>query len=164
MQRGTKRKGLAMLLSLTFLAGGYVLALEKQLHWRTPPDHRRENSNRTRRHRLATVEPRRRRQSPRRTPAGLRRFHRGLVRDVPGEQEDQHRDRRSVRKKLEEIGAVTLLGDYTLVPDDTSRKSSSASAVPPCRWFSSYPKDPAKPPVELPAILTPGIVLDEVLN
>ena len=36
VHRGSKRTGLAMIVSLLFLAGGYGFILEKQLHWRAP--------------------------------------------------------------------------------------------------------------------------------
>ena len=65
----------------------------------------------------------------------------------------------SVRKKLAEINAVALLGDYTLIdPEITAElKRFGRAAVP---LVLVYPKDASKPPVELPSFLTPGIVLD----
>jgi thiol:disulfide interchange protein DsbD len=36
VQRGTKMRGLAMAISLIFVAGGYAFILENELHWRAP--------------------------------------------------------------------------------------------------------------------------------
>ena len=163
VQRGTKRRGLAMILSLTFLAGGYGLALEKQLHWRTPPKITAGKIQ---------IEP-----------GGIawQSWSREAVEKARAERRPVFVDFtadwcvtcqankktsieiESVRKKLEEINAVVLLGDYTLVPDDITQelKRFGRAAVP---LVLVYPKDPSRPPVELPAILTPGIVLDALNN
>jgi len=65
----------------------------------------------------------------------------------------------SVRKKLKELNAVALIGDYTYFPENITQELQrfGRAAVP---LVLVYPKDPSKPPVELPALLTPGIVLD----
>ena len=65
----------------------------------------------------------------------------------------------SVRRKLKEINAVALLGDYTRVPSDITEELArfSRAAVP---LVLVYPKDSSKPPLELPALLTPTIVLE----
>ena len=163
VQRGTKRKGLAMLLSLTFLAGGYVLALEKQLHWRTPPTITAGKIQ---------IEPGGIAWQPwsRDAVDKARAERRPVFVDFTADwcvtcqaNKKTSIEIESVRKKLEEIGAITLLGDYTLVPDDITQelKRFGRAAVP---LVLVYPKDPAKPPVELPAILTPGIVLDALNN
>jgi thiol:disulfide interchange protein DsbD len=64
----------------------------------------------------------------------------------------------SVREKLKALGAVTLLGDYTRVPDDITRelKRFGRAGVP---LVLVYPKDGPKPPLVLPELLTPSIVL-----
>lgn len=163
VQRGSKRQGLAMALSFLFLAGGYVFALEKQLDWRHP-------------------------QKP--TTGGIQTEPGGIAWQ-PWSREAVEKARaekrpvfvdftadwcvtcqankktsieiESVRTKLKEINAVTLLGDYTLVPDDITQelKRFGRAAVP---LVLVYPSDPSKPPVELPALLTPGIVLDALNN
>jgi thiol:disulfide interchange protein DsbD len=65
----------------------------------------------------------------------------------------------SVRKKLKEINAVSLLGDYTLVPDDITEELRRFGE-PGVPLVLVYPKDPSKPPVKLPSLLTPSIVLN----
>ena len=66
----------------------------------------------------------------------------------------------SVRKKLDEINAETLVADFSN-QDETIGKELEKfgrSAVP---LVLVYPKDPDKPPIVLPdGYLTPGIVLD----
>jgi thiol:disulfide interchange protein len=159
VQRGTKRKGLAMVLSLLFLAGGYILTLERQLHWRNAPKLAAGG--------LAN--------DPdgiqwiawsRQALAKARAEGRPVFVDFTADwcltcqaNKKTSIEIDSVRKKLKEINAVALLGDYTLVPDDITEelKSFGRAAVP---LVLVYSKDPAKPPVELPAILTPSIVLD----
>jgi thiol:disulfide interchange protein DsbD len=65
----------------------------------------------------------------------------------------------SVRAKLKEVDAVTLLGDYTRQDDAITGelKRFSRAGVP---LVLVYPKDPKTPPIVLPEVLTPGIVLE----
>lgn len=65
----------------------------------------------------------------------------------------------SVRQKLKEINAVALLGDYTREdPAITAELQRFERAGVPLVLV--YPKDAAKPPLVLPALLTPSIVLE----
>jgi thiol:disulfide interchange protein DsbD len=65
----------------------------------------------------------------------------------------------SVRQKLKDIDAVTLIGDYTLEDPAIGAELQrfGRAGVP---LVLVYPKDPTKPPIVLPALLTPKIVLD----
>jgi thiol:disulfide interchange protein/DsbC/DsbD-like thiol-disulfide interchange protein len=65
----------------------------------------------------------------------------------------------SVRKKLEEIGAVALLGDYTLRDDAILAELQrwGRAGVP---LVLVYPRDESEQPRVLPELLTPGVVLD----
>jgi thiol:disulfide interchange protein DsbD len=65
----------------------------------------------------------------------------------------------SVRKKLKEINAVALVGDYTHFPDSIAAELNrfNRAGVP---LVLVYPKNPDAQPIILPQILTPGIVLD----
>ena len=65
----------------------------------------------------------------------------------------------SVREKLREINAVTVLADYTRVPDDMTEELArhGRAGVP---MVLVYPKDPNAPPQILPELLTPTIVLN----
>jgi thiol:disulfide interchange protein DsbD len=65
----------------------------------------------------------------------------------------------SVRKKLKDINAVALVGDYTHFPDSITAELNrfNRAGVP---LVLVYPKNPDAEPIVLPQILTPGIVLD----
>jgi thiol:disulfide interchange protein DsbD len=65
----------------------------------------------------------------------------------------------SVHKKLKELGAVTLMGDYTLTPDNITEELArfQRNSVP---LVLVYPKDASKPPIVLPPALLPSIVLE----
>lgn len=65
----------------------------------------------------------------------------------------------AARAKLKEIGAVSLLGDFT---DQDPRIAAELrryerAGVP---LVLVYPKNPSEPAIVLPPILTPGIVAD----
>ena len=64
----------------------------------------------------------------------------------------------SVRKKLKEINAVALVGDYTHFPDNITAELNrySRAGVP---LVLVYPKAADAQPIVLPEVLTPGIVL-----
>ncbi len=65
----------------------------------------------------------------------------------------------SVRKKLKEINAVTLKGDYTAQDEAIGRelRKHNRAGVPLVLVYSG---DPSKEPRKLPELLTPGLVLD----
>lgn len=69
----------------------------------------------------------------------------------------------SVREKIKTTGTVALIADYTRKnPDITAElRRFERSAVP---LVLVYPKDADKPPQVLPALLTPGIVLDALTS
>jgi thiol:disulfide interchange protein DsbD len=65
----------------------------------------------------------------------------------------------SVQEKLKSLGAVALVGDYTHFPDaiTTELNRYQRAGVP---LVLVYPKNADAEPVVLPAVLTPGIVLE----
>ncbi len=65
----------------------------------------------------------------------------------------------SVREKLKALKAVMLLGDYTHFPAAITAELQrfDRAGVP---LVLVYPRDPAQPPRVLPEILTPGLVLE----
>lgn len=160
VQRGTKRRGLALALSFLFLGVGYVVALEKQLNWRTPPAPASAGK--------VTTEPGGIEWQPwsREAVAKARAEGRPVFVDFTADwcltcklNKASSIEIDSVRQKLKAINAVSLLGDYTLVPPEITEelKRFGRAAVP---LVLVYPKDASLPPVELPAALTPAIVLD----
>jgi thiol:disulfide interchange protein/DsbC/DsbD-like thiol-disulfide interchange protein len=160
VQRGRTGKGIALIIALISLIGGYAFALEDQLHWREP---------------VAVADS----TTPSPTsPDGIDwqpwspeavakaqsegrpvlvdftahwcltcQVNKKIAIEIP-----------SVRKKLKEIHAVALVGDYTHFPAEitTELNRYNRAGVP---LVLVYPKDVDAQPVILPQILTPGIVL-----
>lgn len=160
VQRGRAGKGIALAIVLILAIGGYAFALENQLHWREPI--------------VATTTG-----SLKSSPEGIDwqlwspeavaqaraagkpvlvdftadwcltcQVNKKIAIEVP-----------SVRKKLKDLNAVALVGDYTHFPDSitTELNRFNRAGVP---LVLVYPKNPNAEPIVLPAVLTPGIVLD----
>ena len=161
VQRGRTRKGLALVIALILLAGGYAYALESQLRWREPV--------------AATVTTGSLKESAdgidwqRWTPEAVAQAradgHPVLV-DFTADwcltcqvNKKTSIEIPSVRAKLKSLNAVALLGDYTRFPDNitTELNRFNRAGVP---LVLVYPKNPDAQPIVLPEILTPGIVLD----
>lgn len=161
IQRGSRRKGLAWLVVLASVVGGYVYALEYQLDWRHPV--------------VETGAP----GVVRESPGGIE-WQPWSAAAVAQAQASGHPvlvdftadwcltcqvnkktsiEIDSVRQKLKQLNVVTLIGDYTRKnPDITAElKHFERAGVP---LVLVYSKDVSRPPQLLPAILTPGIVLD----
>jgi thiol:disulfide interchange protein DsbD len=64
----------------------------------------------------------------------------------------------TVRRRLHESGIVTMKADWTRYDPRITEALAEfgRSAIP---FYAVYGRDPQRPPAELPAILTPGIVL-----
>jgi thiol:disulfide interchange protein/DsbC/DsbD-like thiol-disulfide interchange protein len=160
-QRGRTRRGLALVIALILLIGGYVYALESQLHWRAP---------------LVVADT----TVPIKNPAGGIDWQRWSPEAVAKARSEGHPvlvdftadwcltcqvnkktsiEIPSVRSKLKEINAITLLGDYTHFPDAITAELNryNRAGVP---LVLVYPKNADAPPIVLSEILTPGIVLD----
>jgi thiol:disulfide interchange protein DsbD len=164
VQRGESRRGLALGIVAVLLATAYGYGLERKQHWRQPrpptpagagEEILKEGPDGIEWHRW----------SPERVQKA-RAEGRPILVDFTAKwcttcnvNKNTSIEIDSVRKKLKEINAVALLGDYTLVPDNITQELArfGRAAVP---LVLVYPKDAAKPPVELPAVLTPGIVLE----
>ncbi|MEY2410080.1 MAG: hypothetical protein QOF48_2750 [Verrucomicrobiota bacterium] len=161
VQRGGSRKGIAVAVAVAVLAGGYVFALENKLQWRSP------------------AEPDAAGQAARPKP--------GEIDWKPWSQEAVENARAkgrvvfvdftadwclncqankktsieidSVRKRLKELDAVTLLADFTRTSKAIAAELQrhGRAGVP---LVLVYPKDAEKPPIVLPELLTPSIVLD----
>jgi len=161
VQRGRAGKGVAVVIVLMLLIGGYAFALENQLHWREPV--------------VVTDAAGISKASPDGidwrpwSPAAVAKaqaagrpalvdftadwcltcqVNKKIAIEIP-----------SVRKKLKEINAVALVGDYTHFPDSITAELNrfNRAGVP---LVLVYPKNPDAQPIILPQILTPGIVLD----
>ncbi|HEY2951544.1 MAG TPA: protein-disulfide reductase DsbD domain-containing protein [Verrucomicrobiae bacterium] len=161
VQRGRSRKALAVGFVLCFVATGYLVALEGQLQWR----------------RKATSDQGGPTIPVDRDGIAWQPWSREAVEKAQGEgrpvlvdftadwcpncqvNKKTSLEIDSVRAKLKEINAVSLLADYTLVPEDITAelKRFNRAAVP---LVLVYPKNAKEPPQVLPPLLTPGIVLE----
>ena len=165
VQRGRKRKGLAIAVVAALLFVGYAAVLEGQLHWRSPVTQEAGGSG-----------------SLQESPGGIawqrwspdavaqaRSQGRPVFVDFTAEwcatcqvNKKVSIEIPSVRARLKEINAVALLADYTTVPAEITKELSrfGRAGVP---MLLVYPKRADLPPEVLPELLTPGIVL-EALN
>jgi thiol:disulfide interchange protein DsbD len=161
VQRGRTRRALALVIALILLIGGYAYALESQLNWRAPIT-------------VADTTG-----SLRNSPNGInwqqwtpeaiaqaRSAGRPVLVDFTADwcltcqvNKKTSIEIPSVRSKLKEINATTLLGDYTHFPDTITLELNryDRAGVP---LVLVYPKKPDAEPIVLPEILTPSIVLD----
>ena len=160
VQRGRTGKGVAVVIVLILLIGGYAFALENQLHWREP---------------IAVADSTA--TSPA-SPDGIN-WEPWSLEAVTKAQSEGHPvlvdftanwcltcqvnkkiaiEIPSVREKLKEINAVALVADYTHFPDSitTELNRYGRAGVP---LVLVYPKAVDAQPIVLPQILTPGIVL-----
>ena len=161
VQRGRTRKGLALVIALILLVGGYAFALENQLRWREPI----VISDTTGSLKESADGIDWQRWNPDAVAKARAEGHPVLV-DFTADwcltcqvNKKTSIEIPSVRAKLKSLNAVALLGDYTHFPDNITTELSrfNRAGVP---LVLVYPKDAAAPPIVLPEILTPGIVLD----
>jgi len=161
VQRGRVRRGLASVIVLILLIGGYVYALESRLDWRAP---------------IAVEDTTGplinspdgidwQRWSPEAVAKARSEGHPVLV-DFTADwcltcqvNKKTSIEISPVRSKLKEINAITLLGDYTHFPDAITAELNryDRAGVP---LVLVYPKNADAPTIVLPEILTPGIVLN----
>ena len=161
VQRGRTGRGVAAVIVLLLLMGGYRVALENQLHWRQP---------------VAVADSA---GTLKTSPDGLdwqpwsseavaqaRAGGKPVLVDFTADwcltcqvNKKIAIEMPSVRKKLKDINAVALVGDYTHFPDSITAELNrfNRAGVP---LVLVYPKNPDAPPLVLPQVLTPGIVLN----
>lgn len=161
VQRGRKRKGLAIAISLLLLGGGYVLALEKKLNWRSPTTF--SASDGSLKESADGIDWQQ--WSPEAVAQARSEGHPVLV-DFTADNclncqvnKATSLEIPTTRAKLKEIGAVAFLGDFT---DSDPRiaaelKRHERAGVP---LVLVYPRDPNAEVAVLPPLLTPQIVLD----
>lgn len=160
VQRGRSGKTAAAIVVLLLLVGGYAFALEKELDWRhaMPPATAgivKESANGIEWHPW----------SPDAVTSAIDAGHPVLV-DFTADwcltcqvNKKTSIEISSVRQKLKDINAVALIADYTHFPDSITAELAKyqRAGVP---LVLVYPKAPKAAPIVLPALLTPGIVLD----
>jgi thiol:disulfide interchange protein len=151
VQRGARRAGLAGVISLLLIAGGYAFILENQLHWRSPLTAKQEDAIDWQAWTPAAVEKARGEGHP-------------VLVDFTADSclncqvnKATSIDIKSTRAKLKEINAVTFIGDFTDENEMIAQelKRYHRSGVP---LVLIYPADKTLPPAVLPPVLTPGLV------
>jgi thiol:disulfide interchange protein DsbD len=160
-QRQRTHRGLGLTVALVLLIGGFLYAVEAQLRWRSPvPDTSLAGSLKEGPDGIdwqpwspAAVAQARAQGRPVFVDFTADwcltcQANKKIAINIP-----------SVRAKLKQTNAVSLLGDYTRLPDDitTELNRFGRAGVP---LVLVYPKNPNHPPAVLPEVLTPGIVLD----
>ncbi len=168
VQRGRNHKGLAVIIMLLILTGGYFYALEDHLQWRSPVGD------------VASATPQATARTQKTEPDGIdwqpwrpeavveaRAAGHPILVDFTADwckicqYNNRHSiDIPSVRQRLKEIHAVTLKADYTKTPENITIELGrfGRGAVP---LVLVYPGNPAVDPEVLPdGPLSPTIVLD----
>ena len=160
-QRGRRRKGVALILVLILLGGGYAVALEKELDWRNAIPV--ADTTGSLKESADGIDWQR--WSPEAVALARNDGHLVLV-DFTADwcltcqvNKKTSIEISSVRAKLKEINAVAFVGDYTHFPDaiTTELNRYNRAGVP---LVLVYPKNPEAQPIVLPEVLTPGIVLN----
>ncbi|MFM1767689.1 MAG: hypothetical protein RJA22_218 [Verrucomicrobiota bacterium] len=160
VQRGTRRRGLAGALALLLAAGGYAVALEAKLHWRSPAPPAAAGP--------VTADPQGIPWQPwsAEAVAAARAAGRPVLVDFTADwclncQVNQRTSLEipSVRQRLQALNVVSLLGDFTksnrLIAEELKRHGRAGVPL-----VLVYPRDPSRPPIVLPELLTPALVLD----
>ena len=161
VQRGRSRKTVAGIVALLLLAGGYLFALEKELHWRAPILETAANGSL--KESADGIDWQR--WSPE-AVAAARAAGKIVLVDFTADwcltcqlNKKTSLEITAVREKIKSLGAVALLGDNTLFPPSilTELEHFNRAGVP---LVLVYPKKPEASAIVLPEILTPGLVLD----
>lgn len=159
VQRGRKHKIAAAIITVLLLIGSYAFALERELDWRTPVETNGAGGGKETANGI-DWQP----WSPEAVAAARAAGHPVLV-DFTADwcltcqvNKKTSIEIPSVREKLKAVNAVALVGDYTRFPDaiTTELNNYHAAGVP---LVLIFPKDPSAPAIQLPSVLTPGIVL-----
>lgn len=160
VQRGSKRRGLAAVLSLVLLVGGFVYGVEGKLQWRNPIEETSAAGSLPGDAEGSIWQP----WSREAVTAAREAGHPVLV-DFTAEwcltcniNVKPVLESKTVQMKLKEIGAVALLADNTRFPPVILEELArfGRAGVP---LVLVYPPDISKPPIVLPEAITTGIVL-----
>jgi thiol:disulfide interchange protein DsbD len=160
VQRGRTRRGIAMIIVLVLLIGGYAFALEKELGWREAMPEAATGSLKESPHGIDWQ-----RWSPD-AVAAARAAGKPVLVDFTADwcltcqvNRKLAIETSSVRARLKELNAVALIADYTRFPDAITAELNryNHAGVP---LVLVYPKNAGTPAIVLPQILTPGIMLD----
>lgn len=161
VQRGGRRKGLAAAVAGLLVLIGYGYGLEASLHWRAPAGPEASGSAGPQTRGGIDWQP----WSPE-AVAQARAQGRPVLVDFTADwcltcqaNKKTSLEIESVRAKLKALNAVALLADYTR-PNPAIAAELQRFGRAGVPLVLVYPKDPAKPPIVLPTLLTPSIVLE----
>lgn len=161
VQRGRKRKTLAVILTLVLLFGGYVFALEKQLNWRNPITNFTVTGSLKESADGIEWQP----WSPEAVTAA-RAAGKVVFVDFTADwcltcqvNKKTSIEITSVREKIKSLNVVPLIGDHTHFPTNITAELAryNRAGVP---LVLVFPKNPAAAAIVLPEVLTPTIVLN----
>jgi len=161
VQRGRRRRVLALIITALLLVAGYAFALEDHLRWREPLAASASTTSLSEDSSGIDWQP----WSPK-AVAQARAAGRPVLVDFTAKwcltcqaNKAIAIEIPSVEAKLKAINAVALLGDYTRFPDNITEELNrfDRAGVP---LVLVYPKDSSATPIILPEALTSGIVLD----
>lgn len=141
VQRGTKRRGLAIFITALVLVVSYAYALESELHWRSPNKKTTEVNWQPWSH--EAVAKARSQGSPvlvdftAKWCPTCNKFVKPVVNSS------------EVQRKLTEVKGVALLADFTEYPADMEAEIKKYHADGGIPLVLVFPKDPAQPPIVL---------------
>ena len=167
VQRGTKRRGLAIAIAAVLLVGGYLFTLEMSLHWRAPLKVAKVEANAG----SLLVNP------IQKGPDGIKwyKWSHAAIAEAQSKGHPVFVDftadwcatcklnkRSSVeidstKAKLKELNFIAMIGDNTQFPEDIKAELLKFRR-PGVPLNLVYPADPTKEPEVLPNLLTPGTV------
>jgi thiol:disulfide interchange protein DsbD len=160
VQRGRRHQIAAGIIALLVLAGGYFLILEKELDWRGPLTQMNTAGLQDNSPDAIHWQPWSQDAIAQAQAAG-----KPVIVDFTADwcltcqvNKKTSIEIPSVRKKLKDLNAVALVGDYTRFPEGITEELQrfGRAGVP---LVLVYPKEPNTNPVPLPEVLTPSIVL-----
>ena len=160
VQRGSKRRGLAMVISAALAGGGFVYAMEVELQWRAPSAAVKAGGSLKEGADGIDWQP-----WSAAAVVQARAAGRPVFVDFTADwcvtcqaNKKTSIEIAAVRAKLKAINAVALLGDYTREDPAIAAelKRFGRAAVP---LVVVFPRDASAAPIVLPEVLTPGLVL-----
>jgi thiol:disulfide interchange protein DsbD len=159
-QRGRSRRGLAIVLAVLLLAGGYVKIVEGELRWRSPETGAATTTALQNDPQGIAWKP----WSPEAVSAA-RAENRPVLVDFTAKWcltcntiVKPALESGSVQTKLRELNVVPMLGDYTRFPENITEELNrfGRAGVP---LVLVYPSNANEPPLVLPEALTPGMIV-----